>query len=113
MEHPFTEESSGRLMYGADGMMAAFLQAPNWPASSVDFVPQRSRFIAYSGKYAVKVDRLVHHVDAASDPRWIGIDLVRYVSFADDMLIIETRPSSTYGIGRFHHHLRWMREGVG
>ena len=51
--HPFGEGASGRLIYDAGGTMAAFLQCPEWSASAVDFVPQRSRFIAYSGNYTI------------------------------------------------------------
>ena len=30
VSYPFTKEASGRLIYAADGMMAAFLQSPQW-----------------------------------------------------------------------------------
>ena len=109
VDHPFTAQATGRLMYGADGLMAAFLQSPRWAGSPADFTPQRTRFIAYSGQYEINENAIRHHVDAASDPRWIGSIFVRPFTMNGDMLIIETQPTSDFGIGRFHHRLCWTR----
>ena len=107
LSYPFTAQATGRLTYLPCGLMTAFLQSPGWASSTVDFVPQRHRFIAYSGRYRIDGSIVTHAVDMASDPRWIGNDLIRNAVLAGGMLTIDTKPTAGFGVGRFHHRLRW------
>lgn len=109
-EHPFGLAAEGRLIYDPAGVMAAFLLHPEWASLPVDHVPQRQRFISYSGRYRLEGDEVVHDVDASSDPRWIGRALRRRMAWEDDKLVLTAEPASSYGIGALRHRLSWIRD---
>ncbi|MGH6753268.1 MAG: lipocalin-like domain-containing protein, partial [Bradyrhizobium sp.] len=48
--------------------------------------------LAYAATYTVEGDRVVHHVDAAWTPAWVG-DLIRPFTLDGDTLVISGAPS--------------------
>jgi hypothetical protein len=54
----------------------------------------RSSF-AYAGAYSLTSTGVIHHVEVASDPTWIGKDQIRLVRYAEDKLIITGPPLAT------------------
>lgn len=49
------------------------------------------RMVAYSGRFTVAEDRVLHHVDVCWIPNWEGRDLVRLASFpATNRLLLRT-----------------------
>lgn len=63
-------------------------------------------YIGYAGKFTVDVHtrRVIHHVEAAFIPDWVGTDMIREFSFADGMLTL--RPPAVAGASSV---LRWRR----
>ena len=53
--------------------------------------------VAYTGRYTIAGDKVIHHVDVAWNEAWIGSDLVRSYRINRDTLVITTGPTK-YGI---------------
>src|SRR5689334_23522911 len=78
-------DAVGRLEYDDKGNMAGQVMRPGRPRVDIEDgpVPQLRLaylgYIAYFGRYEVSEDgsRVVHHVDGALNPAWVGGDQVR------------------------------------
>ncbi|KQU89694.1 hypothetical protein ASC78_21165 [Variovorax sp. Root318D1] len=94
---PWGEKPQGLMMYTADGYMAAVGTADGRTAptgAGEKLTEERAKLFAsmtaYAGRYTVESDRIVHHVEVAWNPAWVGTDQVRYVSFEGDTLRVRT-----------------------
>jgi hypothetical protein len=83
--------SEGRIMYDAQGNMAAQLMRPERaPHSATPTEAERAAsygsYVAYYGRYEIDpaTSKVVHHVDGALNPNWVKTDLVRYWEFSPD-----------------------------
>jgi hypothetical protein len=79
------DEPTGRISYDAAGRMWAMIfppgREPVTQQSTAEEVRTTMRgVIAYYGTYTVDeaTSRVIHHVEAASNPAWIGDDFVRW-----------------------------------
>jgi hypothetical protein len=91
-------DAVGRLSYDAAGYMAGQVMRPgrsnvapgDWQAQQVRSA--YAGYIAYFGTYEVNPtgDTVVHHVDGALNPGWVGGDQVRKLVFEGDLLILST-----------------------
>ena len=63
-------------------------------------------YIGYAGKFTVDAHtrRVIHHVEAAFVPDWVGTDMIREYMFADGILTL--RPPAVGGASSV---LRWRR----
>jgi hypothetical protein len=63
-------------------------------------------YIGYAGRYTIdrKTQRIIHHVEAALIPDWVGTDMIRDYRFEDGLLIL--RPPASAGTASV---LRWRR----
>ena len=91
---PWGDKPSGYLIYTASGYMSAVGHAEGRtpPTSAEDRVKLYSGLTAYSGKYTRTPEGVIHHVEVAWNPAWIGTDQVRYVRFDDDNTMQITTP---------------------
>jgi len=64
---------------------------------------------AYSGRYTVEGDKVVHRVDVSWNEAWTGTDQVRFVKVEGDRLTITTAPGKNPITGA---QTTW-RSGVG
>jgi len=94
---PHGDVPRGRIYYDVAGRMSAMLDPPGRTLlSSSPTVEEYREFlrgmIAYYGRYSVdeKTSRVIHHVEAASNPIWTGTDLVRWYERRGDDLLIRT-----------------------
>ena len=83
--------SEGRIMYDAQGNMAAQLMRPARPAHSTtpteaERSASYSSYVAYYGRYEVDAAaaKVTHRVEGALNPNWVKTDLVRYWEFSPD-----------------------------
>lgn len=114
---PLGGEPYGLGTYTADGWMSAHLMrrhrsplgsarpaldevAPNLLAATA------AGYIGYAGRYTIDADagRVIHHVEAAFLPDWVGTDMIREYRFEDDILTL--RPPA---VGGTTPVLRWRR----
>jgi hypothetical protein len=86
---PFGKDARGRLIYEPDGRMAVQLMNPNRPrfASDDPLVTSEAEvraafggYTAYYGTYSVNPEEqsIVHHIEAALLPNWVGTDQWRH-----------------------------------
>lgn len=103
---PFGSSPTGILMYTAEGRMAALISyGGRKPLSGADRIaaPAEERaeafatFFAYSGRYSLTGDKVVHHVEIASVENWVNTDLVRLIKLEGDRITLRTPPLSVGG----------------
>ncbi len=90
-------QAVGRLSYDGDGHMSGQVMRPHRsPVALGSGGAQQVRaayvgYIAYFGRYEVSPDgeTVVHHVDGALNPRWVGGEQVRKVKFDGDLLVLQ------------------------
>jgi hypothetical protein len=98
VSYPFGRDPRGYLFYNAQGFMsAAFMGAERVKPQSADLADTAKtvnfdQFNAYCGRFEVRGNRVVHHVEVASLPQWCGIDQERIFKIDGDRLILETPP---------------------
>jgi hypothetical protein len=102
-------EPIGRIEYDAGNRMWAMIFPPNRKPIAQSSTPEQYRdtmrgVIAYYGTYTVDepTGRVIHHVQAASNPAWIGDDFVRWYRFDGQNLLISLNAS-------FDNPLVWER----
>jgi hypothetical protein len=102
-------EPIGRISYDASGRMWAMIFPPGRAPVTQSSTPEEYRatmrgVIAYYGTYTVDetTDRVIHHVEAASNPDWIGDDFIRWYRFENGNLWISLN-------SRFDNPLFWER----
>jgi hypothetical protein len=61
-----------------------------------DYRSLQRGLVAYYGAYDVdeSTNRVIHHIQAGSNPAWIGTDFVRWYELSGGRLILRTSPSS-------------------
>jgi hypothetical protein len=95
----------GYIAYHADGRMMAVVFRRDRPPFSGPVPTSEEKamlfdtMLAYTATYTVEGDRVVHHVDAAWTPAWVG-DLIRPYKLEGDMLTISGAPSKDPATGR-------------
>jgi hypothetical protein len=98
--YPFGKDARGRLIYGPDGRLAVQLMNPNRPrfASNDPLVTSEAEvraafdgYTAYYGTYSVNPDEktIVHHIEAALLPNWVGTDQLRHFEFDGKYLTLK------------------------
>ena len=107
-------DATGRLTYDEGGRMSGQVMRPDRPApgggaGERDLRAVCAGYIAYFGSYELAEDggMVVHHVEGALDPRWVGGDQVRRVRFDGSDLILEADVPRAGEQER--HVLRWRR----
>lgn len=84
--------SEGRIMYDAQGNMAAQLMRPGRPVhagtppTEAERAASYGSYVAYYGRYSIDAatGSVTHHVEGALNPNWPTTDLVRYWEFSAD-----------------------------
>jgi hypothetical protein len=81
--HPFGKAAAGYIFYTAGGRMSAVLQAEGrrrFSAGNRINAPADERAEAFStstalsGTYTFEGERVIHHVEVATNPDWVGGD---------------------------------------
>jgi len=115
VRYPYGPSPKGFILYSPEGIMSATLMKNERPgldtsrpgmtakiAESVKLMREQNRFTPFSsayylasvqymnycGRYSVTDQTIIHHVDAALIPDWIGTDLVRTYAFKRDRLVL-------------------------
>jgi len=96
----YGENPLGFLTYTAGGRMSAVIAAADRKISADSAgraTPEEQtmlfrRSFAYAGSYTFTEDGVIHHVEVAADPTWIGGDQRRFARLQGNRLIILTPP---------------------
>jgi hypothetical protein len=87
----------GRISYDAAGRMWAFLSRPDRKPAKNPSTPTLEEYrhlntslVAYYGSFDVDeaAHHVIHHVEAATNPAWVGTDLVRKYEFSGRTLTL-------------------------
>jgi hypothetical protein len=109
VSYPLGRDSAGLLLYGQDGYMAVSLMRAErahltsgdvWTASSEEKLAAYDSYNSYSGRYEVKHDKVIHHVELSLFPNWIGGSQERYFEFSGDSLMLRTPETTADGVER-------------
>ncbi|MGB6474071.1 MAG: lipocalin-like domain-containing protein [Candidatus Sulfotelmatobacter sp.] len=101
-ESPFGTRPVGFLTY-VDGRVTALISYDGRKALSVgggDLEEQAEAFktfLAYTGRYTFKGDKIIHHVEISSIQNYVGRDLVRDIKFQGDQMRLVTPPTRING----------------
>lgn len=113
----FGNGPKGSLTYTADGKMTVLISyGGRKPLSTEDRIlaPAEekseafSTFFAYSGRYSLLDDRVIHHVEISSVENWVNTDLVRWIEFSSDRITLRT-PAMLAGGKKQTIELVWER----
>lgn len=98
--YPFGESPEGSLLYTPQGRMLASIARGDRQALSVA-VPQRAdvaekaaafdSFFSYGGRFYIDGDSVVHQVDIAMNPNFVGTEQRRQLHFEGDRLTLSAR----------------------
>ena len=100
---PHGNTPSGRIYYGADGEMCAMLlpqtrtALPRAGTPTVEDYQNLNRgLVAYYGTYDVDppTGRIVHHLQGAWNPEWVGTDFFRWYVKDGDRITLRTSPNA-------------------
>jgi len=108
-------DAVGRLEYDDCGNMAGQVMRPGRPRVEVgEGAAQQVRaaylgYIAYFGTYEIAADgeRVVHHVEGALNPAWVGGDQTRTLRFEGERLVLTADVPKAGAI--VTHVLTWER----
>jgi hypothetical protein len=102
----FGNNPAGYIAYMADGMMITVIADADQPNLGGDRlaapVEERaaafSAASAYAGRWRFDGRTVVHTVEVATYPNWVGTEVVRTVEFAGDKVIYRTEPQPIDGV---------------
>ena len=92
---PMGEDAEGLIIYEPGGHMSGFLSRAGWKDMDPSLESYNIDFFAYGGTWRIDGNRVEHHVQFASFPRWIGGTQVRHATLKDGYLILEVPESSS------------------
>jgi hypothetical protein len=97
---------TGFITYNPDGRMSVLIshggrkplfQGGPTPPTTEQAAQAFSTFVAYAGRYTLKTDEVIHHVDISFIPDWVGTDQIRKIKLEGERLVLSTPPMSTGG----------------
>lgn len=99
-EGPLGPEPRGLLFYSADGHVSVTMMRSG-PAH-----PERSNYMSYAGTWRREDDRVVHTIEVAPEPGWLGSEQPRDLALDGDALVLQGMALA----GRAQRRvLRWRR----
>jgi hypothetical protein len=115
--YPYGRSPVGYLIYTNTGHMAVnFMSATRRRFASENRMkgtPKEERaarksYQSYSGRYEVRGDKIIHHVEVSLFPNWVGREQERFYELEGDRLCLSTEPLP---FGKTHQtaHLEWER----
>ena len=107
--YPMGKDAKGQIIYTNDGHMGAFLMRADFHASEGAATADTS--LAYGGSWRFDDGKIVHQVDYASLPHWVGRPPVRAVARDGDTMILRTEPEFSKSGNRYEHVLVWTKVG--
>ena len=117
VRYPLGKDPAGYLGYGEDGYMHVAMMKANRPRLSVDMLSLASTeekamaaaaFVSYCGRYEIRGDRVVHHVEASLDPNVTGESVERLMRLEGNRLSL-TMPAFLLFGDPHTGHLVWER----
>ena len=100
VEKTLGENTPGYLIYTAGNHYSAVMfggerkkPAGDVPTAQEALTLFQTTIAGYAGSYRIEANKVIHRVDVAWTPSWIGTEQVRYFTIQGRNLTIETAPS--------------------
>ena len=119
VELPFGPKPNGRIVYLAEGRMIVLITDPARPlarlpqffeASDSELANAARGCVAYSGRWKIRGNEVVHDVEQSMFPNWAGNPLVRAFKKGENLLTLSTTTFLIHGL-EYTAVLVWEREG--
>lgn len=102
---PLGPHPQGYLVYTGDGHVSVIMaqrdrppfQGRDMAGTPEEMVSAYTTCQAYAGTFEVQGERVVHRVEVASFPNWVGASQERFYAFEGDRLILRTPPVVLWG----------------
>lgn len=99
---PYGEDPTGFLTYTEAGRVTSLISYGGRKLLPVGATPEQqavafNTFLAYTGRYTLNGDKVVHHIEVSSIPNYVNKDLVRNIKFEGDRIILTTPPTLVNG----------------
>ena len=99
---PYGVDPAGFLTYTAEGRMTSVISYGGRKPLSVGPTQEEKAqafdsFLAYSGRYTLSADKLIHHVEVSSIQNYVNKDLLRSFKFQNDQIVLVTPPTLVNG----------------
>ena len=107
VSYPYGEDAAGYLLYASEGYMSvSIMQAGRASFASPDAqkAPAEEKaaafdtYSSYSGRYEVRGQKVIHHVEISSFPNWTGKEQERFFAFSGDRLTLSAPPMRIGGV---------------
>ncbi len=107
ISYPLGRQPAGLIMYTDDGYMSvAVMRADREPFAAGDLLAGSSEekaraaesYVSYCGRYELRDDAVIHHIELSLFPNWSGIDQERLLEVTGNRLTLRTRPLLLDGI---------------
>jgi len=117
VSYPFGKDAVGYIMYNEDGYMSVVIMSTNRPkftsgdllkGTTEEKVAAAETYVSYCGRYDVKDEKVVHHIEISFFPNWIGVQQERLYMFEENQLTLSTLPMLLDGQVQ-SAHLIWER----
>jgi hypothetical protein len=99
--YPFGEHPQGYIMYTQDGFMSVGFMSGDRPSfksgdlrggSDAEKAAAYSTYFSYCGRYELRDEKVVHHIEVSLYPNWIGKDQERFWKLDGERLTFSTPP---------------------
>lgn len=117
VHYPLGQDPVGYIGYGEDGHMHVAMMKAGRPRLSVDMLSLASTeekalaaatFVSYCGRYEIRKDKVIHHVEASLDPNVTGEPVERAMQISGRRLSLTMPPFPLFG-DPHTGHLVWER----
>jgi len=117
ISYPLGEDAVGYIMYNEDGYMFVAITRPDrggfaagdlLSGSTQEKALAASTYVSYCGRYELRGETVVHHVELSLFPNWVGVDQERLVEVTGNRLTLSTHPILLGGM-QSTAHLIWER----
>jgi len=91
----------GYIIYTPNGYMSVHIMASkrhhfrseDWlNGTPEEYAASGKTYTGYCGRYEVRENTVIHHVEMSHFPNWVGTDFVRYFDVHGDTLTLRTPP---------------------
>ena len=118
--YPLGRDAMGMLIYSADGHMAVSLMRPGrvpfessalFEGSAAEKLAAMDSYASYAGRYEIRGNKVIHHVDFSLFPNWTGTAQERFFKFEQGRLLLYTAPFVKDGMEQAAY-LLWEKVGT-
>ena len=115
--YPFGQDLQGYIFYNPDGYMSVdFMRngRPNFQSeglfsgSIAEKALAYEQYLSYCGRYEIRPEQIIHHIEVSLFPNWTGQDQIRFYQFEGDRLTLSTPPMLVDGLEQTAQ-LIWQR----